>query len=1265
MIEVTCGACGSASRFSEADVPPGGKTVTCAKCKARIQVPPPRISGAMPAIPAPSSSGGTGDVINLSDLPAPKRPSPLAGAKLPPLTPPIPKPKLPSLPKPPAKPAASGPPPVTVDMDAVDLPAPVGPTPTGGLDLPAPKRASGAPADRFADLPAPKRPSGGMDEISIDLPAPVGPTPTGGLDLPAPKRASTPSTPPLDPFADLPAPKSAAPSGAIDLPAPKGFFDDLPAPAADKSADLPAPKGPVPSSAIDLPAPKGFFDDLPAPAAEKAADLPAPKGFFDDLPGPRTAPASVPPPASGPASRGKGLDLDDLDLAPPTQPPTRVTPPPAATAMPVPPGAMPLELDDATEVPALELDAPAGDRFGGLDLPAADVGPSARPAEPAGVVSFKPSAAAPAVISSPRPDPASLDLDLDDTRQPKPTPSRTSAEIAGARPTGREGKAAAGPRPRRNLRTILLVAALAAVGVGAGGFYLYRGYQARQEAAEKRDAHLADARRLLASEKANHWSAAADAAENVLASDPRHGEALTLAAQAYLAGYLDEGTQKKQRLTRAEALVEDIRIAGLTGPAADKALGLFAIVKRDAEGAVKRLGAVAEKNPKDVDAQLFHGWALAAARDWKGAIAAYEKAADSKTRAVPATYGIGVASLAIGDLEGARRSFSLVNELVKQGDHIGAQIGIAAAMPASDYARRETELLAVLGRKDIAKADPRVVAYGWTIAGDDARRAGRLDAARDRYRKALELDEGRVAAMVGDAEVAIAEGRLEAAAATLESAAKLDEKNAGVNLALADLALREGQLELAGTRLAAATEAAAHPLDRARAHLLEGRRREAAGDGAGALESYRAAQDALGPSDIGPTIAQATLLGKMAASAGDSATAKKHRDAATELLGALESKAKSDPATALALGRAYLAAGEGNRAEEWLRVAKRARPDDVEINFQLAEALEQQGKSDAAVELLRQAFELDPARVDVGLELALTYEQAGRRDDAAAMYGRLLASPAVTLDMRMRAGLFYARTGDAAAAATQGEAIAKEEPNHPAGMYLRGEGLLAEGKHDEARRLFKGAAAQDPQAIYHDGLGRAAEAQWRTSDDSQFRDEALVAYSEAATVDPRMLSAQMGKARLHRERNEWDKAIEAYTAARAIDPGQAEIALGLGLAYAGKRENAKAIEWLSTAVKLTPTAEAHFLLGKLYLNELDERRAASHYASATRLALEDERAGKGTVPWLTDAYWQLGQLLERTSERAACDAYDKYLSRNPTDAIKVREVKSKRLAFRC
>ncbi|HPH68290.1 MAG TPA: hypothetical protein PLF40_21180, partial [Kofleriaceae bacterium] len=321
MIEATCTACGTANIFSDADIAPGAKYALCESCKAKVVLPTKTVAGsglpgrapalppkpatppARPSVPAippiagpggkpppvpvktPPGGGNAGDVIDLADLPAPKRHGGLAGA-------------APSRPAP-----ASG---LSV----------AGVAPVETADLPAPKRASGS--NMFDDLPAPKAtpPSSRQDQsVALDLDdllAPVG-APIGAApqldDLPVPKAAVAPGR-----FDDLPAPKAAgrfddlpAPKAAgrfDDLPAPKaaGRFDDLPAPKAGtppgRFDDLPAPRGPAAAKApatpggpdiVDLPGPKGFFDDLPQPAVgggKSAIDLPAPKGFFDDLPQP-------------------------------------------------------------------------------------------------------------------------------------------------------------------------------------------------------------------------------------------------------------------------------------------------------------------------------------------------------------------------------------------------------------------------------------------------------------------------------------------------------------------------------------------------------------------------------------------------------------------------------------------------------------------------------------------------------------------------------------------------------------------------------------------------------------------------------------------------------------------------------------------------------------------------------------------------------------------------------------------------------------------
>src|SRR5712672_1350971 len=79
MIEATCSACGTLNRVSEANVPAGAKFVTCAGCKARV---------ALPLLPGPAAGVSTphdsAPLIELADLPAPKRSHTLSSQPPPP-----------------------------------------------------------------------------------------------------------------------------------------------------------------------------------------------------------------------------------------------------------------------------------------------------------------------------------------------------------------------------------------------------------------------------------------------------------------------------------------------------------------------------------------------------------------------------------------------------------------------------------------------------------------------------------------------------------------------------------------------------------------------------------------------------------------------------------------------------------------------------------------------------------------------------------------------------------------------------------------------------------------------------------------------------------------------------------------------------------------------------------------------------------------------------------------------------------------------------
>ena len=91
MIEVTCAACGTLNRIAESDVAPGAKFATCTSCKSRVALPVKAPTGAIPKVPPiptapipkvpppiPPIGAPKRDAVDLADLPAPKRTSPLA-----------------------------------------------------------------------------------------------------------------------------------------------------------------------------------------------------------------------------------------------------------------------------------------------------------------------------------------------------------------------------------------------------------------------------------------------------------------------------------------------------------------------------------------------------------------------------------------------------------------------------------------------------------------------------------------------------------------------------------------------------------------------------------------------------------------------------------------------------------------------------------------------------------------------------------------------------------------------------------------------------------------------------------------------------------------------------------------------------------------------------------------------------------------------------------------------------------------------------------
>jgi tetratricopeptide (TPR) repeat protein len=358
---------------------------------------------------------------------------------------------------------------------------------------------------------------------------------------------------------------------------------------------------------------------------------------------------------------------------------------------------------------------------------------------------------------------------------------------------------------------------------------------------------------------------------------------------------------------------------------------------------------------------------------------------------------------------------------------------------------------------------------------------------------------------------------------------------------------------------------------------------------------------------------------------------------------------------------AYMQAGDPTKSETWLRKALELQPKNVDAMYQLAKALSKQGKDVEAISNLRNAIELEPARSEIGLELARTYEDADRTDEAAKLYEKLLAAKEPTVELRARAGRFFARTGQMDKAGEQGVAILKVQEDHPAGLYLKGEGLLLQNKTDAARKLFVQATDADPEPQYLDARGRADEAWAIESGNTSYQDDALRSYGKAVEKDPKIFSSWLGQGRLYVQRSEDAKAVTPLTTAWGLKR-DAEVARLLGIATKNLNKQPKvAAEWLEQSLLLQPHPDSAYNLAQLYNDDRvnNPKAAISTYNKAITLAEEVENKGEPAPAWLTDALYELGNLnFTLNNYKQAKQAWEKWLLRNPKQDAKYKEVKN-------
>ncbi|MCG8422885.1 MAG: tetratricopeptide repeat protein [Proteobacteria bacterium] len=1181
------------------------------------------------------------------------------------------------------------------------------PAPKGYFDnVPAPAADSAqqpevpAPKGFFDNVPAPAADSAQQPEVPApkgffdDVPAPAGsaqqpdvPAPKGFFDdLPAPASGSaSPASSDASPM-DISLGPSTGPQpvdesseqpfdfGELELEAPSGKpaeaaaqFDmglGLPdQPVSSRGAPAQSGRSVPASPAAPVPAPPVMPEPSPPLMPEPSPPLmpePSPPLM------PEPSPPLMPEPSleleqnalSSPSTFELSADSIELPTAGASEEPVRVQR--ARTLELEPPGTSDRKQQDTgpslvlepprgrnqrtlpPEVPGAPLEVPGPTHAGGVSFDEVEL-PSIPSSEPdASIVAFEKPGKKPASPPRPKFRPSGL-----------PGPDSDGEpieidEIAVKRTEGPKGTMSASVtlqrakrRRARRIRIAIGLAVLTLCGAGAGGYYGYNHWQNEKERAAFVKEQVSAARKYMLSESSGHWLRAAAAAEQALGREVGNSEALGIAAQAHYAALLDTGLAARARLRAANRHIEVIAENAAAGPEVDKARALKAIVDGKSTEASGYLRSVFDLTPSDPDALLYDAWAHAAAKKHALAEKAFRKALEATPgRKLPAMVGLAKTLLAQGKRAEAGQLFSDVLE--KNRDHIAALVGRAESSDVEDFSAREGLYLAILKRDHLDKEDPRAVARAWTLAGTEALKAGRIDEATTRFEKALKTNRDNLGARLGIAKVAMAKEDLANARKNLELVLKADPTRLDAALTHAELYVREGNLDQAETladKLVERDGDIPDKLDVARVYLIRGRILEARAkakntDPGDAITAYQKAHELSGQTDVRPGVSLAELLLRSG-----------RRARAREVLRQIEDKAATDPAIAIALGRAFADTDAPDLAEKWFRKAVEQKPDDAEAKYQLSRALAAQDRAEEAAEIMAAAFASAPEREDIGLQLAVFYEQLQRDDNARAIYDKLLEASEPSVNVFTGAGRFLARTGDPKRAQEMGDRILAQRPDDPAGLYLRGIGQYAGGDYEAAKRSFREAATRGNDPRYLEAQGRAAE-------QLGSHEEALRVFIEASNMDRRYVDALLGQARIRLARRQFDKALKVLISARKLLPNNPQIQHNIGVCYQEKGEKEQAIDYFRRSLRLDDNnAETHFHLGQAYYDRSDLRRAARSLTTATRLAEPDSE-------WLAKAYLLLGYAQRsRNNRREAIAAWEAYLDLDPKNEAQVREVK--------
>ncbi len=710
--------------------------------------------------------------------------------------------------------------------------------------------------------------------------------------------------------------------------------------------------------------------------------------------------------------------------------------------------------------------------------------------------------------------------------------------------------------------------------------------------AMKKQAYLESGNRYSAE---NRFNEAAIEYRNAIQIDARYAEARVKLAETY--ERLEDRANALGEYVRAADLLPDDRGIQLTA-------GGYLLLAGRAEEARTRAEAVLTGDPKNVDAHVLLGNALAGLKDFEAAVSEIEEAIRLEPGRSASYTTLGAVELARGGRNEAERAFKTAVALDPK--HVVGHLALANFYwAAGRLSETEQSILAALHVEPSNPLANRAMALFCLSSGRTA------DA--ERYVKVMA---GTAAAPLALVDYYLAAGRPEDAIRELELLRKDQRFSARAERRLVGAYAAIGSVRQSETLADAIL--AGHPRD-VDMLLAKGQLLASAGKSDEAFRRVKLATEAA------PESAPAQFaLGKLLSERGESDAAKR----------AFHEVLKLNPRAAAAhveLARLYLMDGSAAESLRWAKEAFNTQPTNVDVTIALANSLLANGDLAAAEKTIdgllsthsnlslihvlrgrlaigrkdvggaREAFEtarrLDPTSLPALTGLALLDLAARKFAEATSRIEAEIARQPRRAELLIVAAQVYSGADQLDAAEGSLRKAIQLNPSLLPAYSTLGRLLLKRQKLDEAVREFDALADRQPNAVGPLTMsGMILQAQGKNA-------LARQRFEKALAIDPRTPVAANNLAWIHADSGEdLDVALQLAQTAAAGLPDTAEVMDTLGWVYYKKQLSSSAVSTLQRTVEKDPKSPVyHYHLGLAYLQAGNAARARESLERALSL----------------------------------------------------------------